>query len=127
MGMQVSFQPLMPRTGPELWTLFIPPSSRGHYLSYRRAGTLSPKEEWPAGEELPPPGLSVHCALSHVCCVSLWKGCLPYVIPHCWEPVEISQTFASNYACPHSLTRGRKPKGHMWSCGPKSVKTASLW
>lgn len=53
MGMQVSFQPLMPRTGPELWTLFIPPSSRGHYLSYRRAGTLSPKEEWPAGEELP--------------------------------------------------------------------------
>lgn len=67
MGVQVSFQLLDAQTRTRsLWALFIRPSSRGHDLSCRRVGRLSPKEEWQTEEELPSvwPRCAVLCPTS---------------------------------------------------------------
>lgn len=128
MVVQVSFQLLMPRTEPEAFGLCSSLLAAGDTTCPIGGQARFPlRKNGRLGRSCPLPGLAVHCALSHICCVSLWKECLPYIIPHCWEPIEISQTLANNYACLHSLIRRRKPERCLWFCGPKSVKTASLW
>lgn len=126
-GVQVSFQLLMPRPGPEAFGLCSSILAAGNTTCPvgARAG-LSLRKNGGVRRSCPLSGLAVLCFVPHLLRQPL-EGMLPYVIPHCWEPIEISQTLASNYTCLHSLIRRRKPKRRLCFCGPKSVKTASLW